>query len=90
MSINWKSVISDLETGLAFVQKIAPSASIAGPLAGKIGSVVSEVANLAQGYLTAATDTAAVIESSDLVQIRSLTAQIVGHNDDLSRQIASS
>lgn len=90
MAINWSTVVSDLETGLAFVQKIAPAASVAGPIGATIATVVSSVAGLATTYLQQAMAAEAVISSSDLAQIQSLTLQLQTANDTLSQQIANS
>lgn len=90
MAFDWSTVISDLETGLAFVQKIAPAASVAGPLGATIGSVVSSVAGLASSYLNEATAAEAVISSSDLAQIQALTVQLQTANDQLSEQVVNS
>ena len=90
MAFDWKTVITDLETGLAFVQKIAPAASAAGPIGATIGSVISSVAGLASSYLNEATAAEAVISSDDLAQIQALTAQLQTANDQLSQQIAAS
>lgn len=90
MSITLEGVESALEAGLALVGKLAPLASLGGPTAGAIGSLVGELATWADATVQQVTNDAAIIGSGDVTKIQALQAQLQAQNAALNAQIAAS
>ncbi|HEY5411106.1 MAG TPA: hypothetical protein VIJ94_10315 [Caulobacteraceae bacterium] len=90
MGLNLQQIESALETGLKYVQEIAPLAALGGPAAAAIGATVAQVAGMATEVLTAVENDAAIIASGDLTKIRALEASLQAENKQLAAQIAAS
>lgn len=80
-----------LETGLSYVQALAPLAgALGGPAGVAIGQTVSQVAATAYAILEQVQTDAAIIAGGDLAKIRELEAQLQAENMQLGERIDAS
>lgn len=80
-----------LETGLAYIQALAPLAgSLGGPTGAAIARTVTEVASTASAVLAEVEADAAIIAGGDLTKIRSLEADLQTENVQLGAKVDES
>ena len=90
MAITLSQVESALEEGLAFVQQISPLASLGGPAAAAIGTVVGDIAGVADTLLTTVAGDASIIAGGNVAAITALQVQLQAANATLVAQIEAS
>ena len=90
MTITLANAEAILEEGLAFVTKVAPLASLAGPEGAAIGAIVGQIASLADNLLAEVSSDAAIIQTGDLSKITALQQSLQSANATLAAQIAAS
>lgn len=88
--MNLADIEAALETGLSYVQKLAPLAALGGPAAAAIGGTVATIAETASTVLAQVEGDAAIIASGDLTRIRELEKALQADNDALAAQIDAS
>lgn len=80
-----------LETGLAYIQALAPLAgSLSGPTGAAIARTVTEVASTASAVLAEVEADAAIIAGGDLTKIRALEADLQTENVQLGAKVDES
>jgi len=89
-SVNWTAVAAALQTGLGFVEQLAPLAALGGPQAVAIGTLAAGAAGVAESLLSHAMEAQTVIQSNDLVQIQTITAALQARNNAAAARIAVS
>ena len=90
MAIDWPTIEKDIGAVASVVAKLAPYASVAGPVGATAGGIISAAAGFAAAALTALENEQAVVSASDLASIHASAAKIQAANDTLAGKIAGS
>jgi hypothetical protein len=85
-----EAVENALNGGLQLIEKLAPLASLGGPTAASIGTIVAELATVASNILAQVESDASIIAGGNLAAIQALAQKLQAANAKLAAQIAAS